>query len=380
MPFTLLVCGDLFSEKVNLELPFPEKPTLPELKNHVQNSFTAEMRCLQPPNMPAIEQFNVNRIQVYDDAHLKWVDLSSPQQLHEYDQLYCFQPVSPWQTDVQKDLPAPRPPTRPVALSQGVGQMAPQSGMAPSISSVPVQQQVHQINQSMPPPGGYYAQPSPQGHMSHNVSQLNAAAGMAQPVGMSFVLRNSQRILKVEGDHLNTTDLSNPLLVLFCDNYKNRYSTRSQPSYGIYYNFYQKIFSRPIPFPPSGAASLAGERPNVPLEERVRVSFQELDDQHKGWIESAELERAFRNRGIDFSASTVNELFVKADHPRDGRIDMQKWHVFAQIYPNTVDAVYYRGRDMRSEQGLRDDITQVLQPIFLFSLLNPIFILGTTRA
>ena len=118
-PFTLFVCGDLFSEKVNLELQFPEKPTLPELKNHVQNSFTAEMRCLQPPNMPAIEQFNVNRIQVIDDAHLKWVDLSSPQQLHDYGQLYCFQPDSSWQTDVQKDLPAPRPPTQPEAFSPG---------------------------------------------------------------------------------------------------------------------------------------------------------------------------------------------------------------------------------------------------------------------
>ena len=114
---------------------------------------------------------------------------------------------------------------------------------------------------------------------------------------------------------------------------------------------------------PMGIAAVAKERANVPLEERVRVSFQEIDEMQKGWIDASEVERAFRSRGIDFSANTVGELFIKADHPREGRIDIKKWHIFAQIYPNTVDAVYYRGRDLRDEQALRSTISATQQEL-----------------
>eukprot|EP00754_Rhynchopus_humris_P015983 Rhum_TRINITY_DN14488_c15_g1::Rhum_TRINITY_DN14488_c15_g1_i1::g.92685::m.92685 len=271
MPFTMLVCADLFSDKVNLEIPFPEKPTLEELRSHVQNQFTAEMRALQPPNMAAIDQFVVSRVQIYDDVNNSWVDLSSPQQLHEFDQLYCFQPLNPWQNDLQKDLPPPRPPTVPVPFTGGGGAW---SGQQP-------------------------------------VSQP-AAALAAAPLQLS---------------------------------YQQPQAPPSQPMY----------VGGGLPQPHSLAAA-SGERPNIPLEERIRVSFQEIDEQRKGWVDSTELERAFRNRGIDFSASTVNELFQKADGTREGRLDAQKWHHFATVYPNTVDAVYYRGRDMRSEQHLRDEM------------------------
>eukprot|EP01064_Diplonema_japonicum_P035922 TRINITY_DN7915_c1_g1_i1.p1 TRINITY_DN7915_c1_g1~~TRINITY_DN7915_c1_g1_i1.p1 ORF type:complete len:399 (+),score=90.80 TRINITY_DN7915_c1_g1_i1:61-1257(+) len=287
MPFTLLVCGDLFSEKVNLELQFPDRPTLPELQNHVQNVFTQEMKSAplsHQPGTPMPDFFNVNKIQIYDDVLLKWADLSTPQQLHEYDQLYCFQPTSPWQTDVQKDLPAPRPPTMPV----------------PS----PVN-----------PPAGHMMQPSI-GYAPQSQGQIM----MGNPAA------------------------AQPLPVANTPHYSNNSNTYAQAA---------TVTGLPQP---TGMSAVAQERPNVPLEERIRVSFAEIDEMSKGWVDASELERAFRNRGIDFSANTVGELFIKADQPREGRIDLNKWHIFAQVYPNTVDAVYYRGRDIRDEQVLRDGI------------------------
>ncbi|KAJ9444119.1 flagellar protein essential for flagellar pocket biogenesis [Diplonema papillatum] len=283
MAFTLLVCGDLFSEKINLELPFPHRPSLQELQNHVQNVFTSEMHAMpKPPGAGAPEKFVVSRIQIYDDVLLRWADLTSPQQLHQYDQLYCFQPRSPWQTDVRKDLPPPRPPTRPVAFSstgspQHYSMPPPGLAMGPPIAAVPPMS-------ATPPIGG--------------VPDYSFNTGIQQPVSHGYLPQ------------------------------------------------------------PTGIAAQAQERPNVPLEDRIRVSFQEIDDMNKGWVDSAELERAFRNRGIDFSANTVGELFVKADQPREGRVDLNKWHHFAMVYPNTVDAVYYRGRDIREEQVLRDTIAQ----------------------
>eukprot|EP01060_Flectonema_neradi_P029659 TRINITY_DN4145_c1_g1_i1.p1 TRINITY_DN4145_c1_g1~~TRINITY_DN4145_c1_g1_i1.p1 ORF type:complete len:434 (+),score=74.69 TRINITY_DN4145_c1_g1_i1:94-1302(+) len=300
MPFTLLVCGDLFNQKVNLELPFPDRPTIPELLSHAQNSFTQEMRVVPKPQGARIpDQFVIKNIEIYDDVLLKWVDLKSAQQLHEYDQLYCFQPHSPWQTDAQQDLPAPRPPTRPVPFTgAALGPSTPQP-----MGATPIMTQ--------PDPalsGGYGAQ------MIHQPVMQGAptAVGSIPP-----------------RENLN---------------YQHAAMTTGLPQ-------------------PVGMSAVAKERANVPLEERIRVSFQEIDEMQKGWIDASEVERAFRSRGIDFSANTVGELFIKADHPREGRIDIKKWHAFAQIYPNTVDAVYYRGRDLRDEQALRQSIASTQQEL-----------------
>ena len=66
---------------------------------------------------------------------LKWADLVAVTQLHEYDQLYAFQPQSPWHIDVQKDLPPPRPPTQ---AHRGIPAASPQyeSGASVNYSAV----------------------------------------------------------------------------------------------------------------------------------------------------------------------------------------------------------------------------------------------------
>ncbi|TPP42307.1 hypothetical protein CGC20_29245 [Leishmania donovani] len=54
---------------------------------------------------------------IYDDVLLRWTKLKSLAQLHEYDQLYVFQPQTQWHVDLQKELPPPRPPARSRASS-----------------------------------------------------------------------------------------------------------------------------------------------------------------------------------------------------------------------------------------------------------------------
>ena len=111
--YTLLVCGDLYGEKVNLEITFNSyqgPPTIGELHKHITKVFSQEAVALHPPGFPQTN-FEIARLQIYDDVMLKWTDLVSSSQMHEYDQIYCFQPQSAWHVDVQKDLPPPRQPS-----------------------------------------------------------------------------------------------------------------------------------------------------------------------------------------------------------------------------------------------------------------------------
>ena len=239
--FTILACADLQGGKVNLELTFPALPNIGELTRRAEEVFGNEVRALggQDPGY----HFTVNRVQIYDDVVLKWVDLISTQQLHEYDQVYVFQPQTPWHIDTQQDLPAPRPPSAPVA------------GGAPQSS-------VH---------GG------------------GAAWPVAGPVG-------------------------------------------------------------PSPAHPGG------ERPNIPTQEKVSVVFKELDVHAKGYLEYPEFERALRERGLDFSSNTLGELFYKADLNRDNQVTFDEWVNWAQIYPNTLETLYFRSKDTSEEAQLRGQI------------------------
>jgi len=276
MPYTLLVCADSWGEKVNLELPFPQQPTIQELTQYIETVFDDEIQALKPANAPA-HRFSISRIQIYDDVLLKWTDLQSPSQLHEYDQLYCFQPQSPWQVDQQKDLPAPRPPSR--QPPSGFGAPAYRPPSAPAAPAPAAQ------TWAAPPAAPAYSQPSYQ---------------------------TDQRLAPL------TQGLSQP----------------------------------------AGVALLARERPNIPDADRQQCAFTELDEGGKGFISPEELEKGFRARGIDFSSNTVQELFQKGDFKRDQRLDREEWQSFCGIYPNTVDAVYYRGRDLAAEQALRDTMAQ----------------------
>ena len=253
--FTVLACADLQGGKVNVELTFPGVPTVGELSRRVEEVFSGEIRALGGNT-----DFTVSRIQVYEDVLLKWVDLISSTQLHEYDQVYAFQPQTPWHVDTQQDLPPPRPPT--IAGGGYVHQQQPHS-----------QQQQHQ-------PQGYSVPRSQ--HQSHQ-----------------------------------------------------QYPPQHQ----------QQLSRGPN-----------GERPNIPAQEKASVVFSDLDLQHRGFLEYADFERALHERGLDFSSNTVGELFYKADLNRDGRITPDEWINWAQIYPNTMETLYFKTKDTSEEAMLKNQI------------------------
>lgn len=131
--YTLLICADVYGEKINLEVTFPHMPTIGDLSRRVTEIFNAEAALKRPEGYPVVN-FAISKLQIYDDVMLKWTDLVTCSQLHEYDQLYAFQPQSPWHSDIQKDLPPPRPPTI-VQRVHTVSYQQQQSGVATDYST-----------------------------------------------------------------------------------------------------------------------------------------------------------------------------------------------------------------------------------------------------
>jgi len=264
--FTILVCGDVFGQKQNLELTFPALPTIGELTKRAEECFTAEARATQPPPGMTVQEFRVSRVQIYDDVLLKWVDLVSSTQLHEYDQVYVFQPQTQWHSDSQQDLPAPRPPT---------------GGQGYPSQQYPPQQQYSQPQYSQQP-AGYPSQQAVPYHQQYPSAGYDAAPRA----------------------HPGAFQMSGP-----------------------------------------------GQRPDAPPEQKADAVFRDMDPQGKGYLEYAELERTFREVGLDFSSNTVGELFYKADLNRDSRVSLDEWQNWCRIYPNTLDCMYFRAKNT-GEEGM----------------------------
>ena len=112
--FNVRVCADVGGRKMNLEIPFQSPPTLPELRMQIDETFTGEGRALSPrgsPNRLHEFYFKTQRMQIYDDRELRWVDLIDSVQLqHNRTQVYAFRADS-FMPDVQQRMPAPRPST-----------------------------------------------------------------------------------------------------------------------------------------------------------------------------------------------------------------------------------------------------------------------------
>mgnify|MGYP003962501475 CR=1 FL=1 len=66
----------------------------------------------------------------------------------------------------------------------------------------------------------------------------------------------------------------------------------------------------------------------------------------KDYVTYSDLMGAFRRYDLEFSARTVGQLFDNADRNLDGRIVYTEWIDFSMQYPNIVDALYFRSRDL----------------------------------
>lgn len=82
------------------------------------------------------------------------------------------------------------------------------------------------------------------------------------------------------------------------------------------------------------------------MSEKLRAVFYDLDSANKGYILYSDLRSAFIRNAIDFSYTTIGDLFNEADRNRDGHVTYEEWVRFSIDHPNIVDALFFRSRDM----------------------------------
>eukprot|EP01059_Diplonema_ambulator_P031344 TRINITY_DN5717_c0_g1_i1.p1 TRINITY_DN5717_c0_g1~~TRINITY_DN5717_c0_g1_i1.p1 ORF type:complete len:328 (+),score=67.07 TRINITY_DN5717_c0_g1_i1:77-985(+) len=87
------------------------------------------------------------------------------------------------------------------------------------------------------------------------------------------------------------------------------------------------------------------------LSEKLRSVFYDIDFGNKGYILYSDLRTAFAKADMDFTYATVGELFTVADQNRSGHITYDEWVRFSIQYPNVIDALFFRARDMGQQQA-----------------------------
>lgn len=113
MAFVLLVCAEVRGDKINLEFPFEGKPTIPELYETIERVYRFEAsNAVQTSSATAKDAlepiFAVSSVQIYVDESRQWMNLTAPQQLHLYDQLYVLRKYVPPADSGKRELPRPR--------------------------------------------------------------------------------------------------------------------------------------------------------------------------------------------------------------------------------------------------------------------------------
>lgn len=95
---------------------------------------------------------------------------------------------------------------------------------------------------------------------------------------------------------------------------------------------------------------------DVSPEEKLRVVFAEFDTKGVRMIDPDDLRDGFHNLGLDFSSTTVADLFERADLNRDGRISYAEFERFAKLYPIMMDCLFFRSKAFWEEEQLRKEI------------------------
>lgn len=108
----------------------------------------------------------------------------------------------------------------------------------------------------------------------------------------------------------------------------------------------------------AGRGLPTGWAPQTATEEKAQQVFEELDLLRRGFLEYADVEMGFRQRGLDFSNNTVSELFYNADSNRDGRVTFDEWCNWATVYPNSLESLWFHSRDCVEERSLRQQMRQ----------------------
>lgn len=94
----------------------------------------------------------------------------------------------------------------------------------------------------------------------------------------------------------------------------------------------------------------------VSFNEKIRIVFSEFDLKGNRSIELADMKQGFQNLGLDFSSSTVEDLFERADTNKDGRISFTEFEHFAHLYPIMRDIIYIRSKAFWEEDQMNKAI------------------------
>jgi hypothetical protein len=76
--------------------------------------------------------------------------------------------------------------------------------------------------------------------------------------------------------------------------------------------------------------------------EKVEAVFKELDINNSESISITEMLHGFTVAGVDFTADAVKKLFDKSDANGDGEISWDEFRIFADLFPNTTETLYWR--------------------------------------
>lgn len=324
MVFTLLICADICGHKLNCEIPFAAPPTLTEVKQRADQVFFEEAQQLNrlgrlthaaaellattvvPPGFDMHGQYSesgllsLGRIQVYDDSMLRWVDLVSPNQLHEYDQIYVF-PKHRAHLSQVRDLPPPMPTGAAVARTQ-VGE-ATSNALAKSIASA------NRGNASAAP-SGLSLSPSRFGGTNTNINTLNASGLYVPP----------QTVRDGVVD-LSPSRRTNPRGATLLDNTNNT----------------------------SFAISVEE------LDKRQRQVFRICDAENHNYISVADFRSLFNRTKVLFNDVTVTEIF--AMHSANGRfMTFSEFQIFSRHFPQLFAAIYRRLTETQAETDMANEL------------------------
>eukprot|EP00758_Cryptobia_borreli_P001089 Tbor_TRINITY_DN1928_c0_g1::TRINITY_DN1928_c0_g1_i1::g.3543::m.3543 len=76
--------------------------------------------------------------------------------------------------------------------------------------------------------------------------------------------------------------------------------------------------------------------------DKVEALFKELDINDNDAITLDEMQHAFVVAGLDFKSESVTLLFDKSDANDDGLLTFDEFRIFADLFPNTTEVMYWR--------------------------------------
>jgi hypothetical protein len=105
--------------------------------------------------------------------------------------------------------------------------------------------------------------------------------------------------------------------------------------------------------PPAGSRSVHNPGFSVVDLDKVEAVFKELDINHSDSLTYTELQHGFAVAGIDFNQDAIEKLFEKSDANGDGCVSWDEFRIFADLFPNTTETLYWRLCHFSNESSSR---------------------------